>query len=378
MHIDYKAMSLFLGVVVATAGIVAGSQNIHSNSQLSAVYTPQGTFNFFAIPRLPLFYLTAPGFSIIPLEKLPTYQIKKLPENNQQLVTDRVSHTSTTTNTTNPLSNALNSFKPIITKVEDASVNIFCSQRIGNQRKMITGSGVLIHKDGTVLTNAHVAQYPLVADTNKNVVCMARTGANVENTYSVRTVFISPEWSTKNAPYINTGGTTQTGEHDYALLKITGDLGNLSTPIPLTVNAESKGSLLQLVSYPASTLAQSGKIQRQKDSPSLLTYYSLGYTDQDAFTTSETKLAQHGSSGALVANQYNQLVGIVSIITDSPTSSLKRINGITVLHVNQSISKYISDGLLKASNSGSESLSSYFDTNYRSNLTSLFNKYLTQ
>ncbi len=336
--------------------------------------------NLFTLPSLPILKITAPSFGIIPLEKLPTYQGKKLPQNEIELIKDRILDKKPIENvTTNPIAEGLTSFKNKLVNAEDAAINIYCSQKIGNLRKTITGSGVLIHKDGTVLTNAHVAQYPLIADSNNTVVCMARTGATASKTYTVKTVFISPEWSRLNAPYIKTGGTQQTGENDYALLQISDGKDAVSAlPMPLNTSPLSPGSKIQLVSYPAGVLASNPKAQlsRQKDLVTLISYYTLGQSGTDAITTSETVLAQSGSSGGLIADTENRLVGIVSIVTHVTGSTLKQIRGISTGHVNTALSKHVTNGLIKASNEGSKEILEYFNQNYRVQLTNLFKKHI--
>ena len=335
--------------------------------------------NLFTIPSLPILKITAPAFSVIPLEKLPTYQGKKLPQNELELQKERIFDKKPfQVITTNPIAETLTTFKTKLLSAEDAAVNIFCSQKIGKLRKTITGSGVLINKDGTVLTNAHVAQYPLIADSDTSVVCIARTGLNSGKTYSVKTVFISPEWSAVNAPFIKTGGTEQTGEHDYALLQIqsSGDMSAL--PMPINLEPVSVGSNIQIVTYPADILLSKPgtTLTRQKDTVSLLSYYSLGHSAKDALSTSATHLAQKGSSGGIIADTDNKLIGIVSIVTHVTGSSDKQIRGISTAHINTSLSRYIPNGLIKASNEGSKEILEYFNLNYRKNLTNLFKKHL--
>ncbi|MBU3669040.1 MAG: trypsin-like peptidase domain-containing protein [Candidatus Taylorbacteria bacterium] len=386
MNIEQKLLTAGILTLTTLASLTYVNLDLtDSVNQLGAVSASnikkKDSFNLFTIPSLPLFNLKAPAFSIIPLEKLPTYQIKKLPQNTLELIQDRISHTAPSPiKTTNTIAETLSTFKDSSRNVENAAVNIFCSQRIGKQRRTITGSGVLIHKDGTVLTNAHVAQYPLLSDSDKNIVCIARSGLKAEKTYGVKTMFISPEWSFKNAPYIKSGGTTQTGEHDYALLKLISSENIDITPLTLSFSGTNVGDKVQLVSYPADVLAVNPQsaLTRQKDNLTLLSYYSLGLSQKDAFSTNETTLAQRGSSGGLVANMENQLLGIVSIVTHVTGSTQKQIRGITVNHINDAISVHVKDGLIQASNEGSLRIANYFDTSYRAELTSLFAKYLNQ
>ncbi len=365
-----------------------------------AVEKTKAVLNFFSIKAEPIFSLVAPDLKLIPLSKLSTYQGKQLPTSlptnttsgtgnigntNKNLVdgSDSLSGGSTPSVTPNPIQTALYTFKPKSKNPEDAVFNIFCSQKLGKLRKTITGSSVLINSDGTLLTNAHVAQFPLVAETDNSVVCIARSGLKAEKTYGVKAVFISPDWSKKNAPYINNGGTTQTGENDYAFLRLV-TTDNLDiTPVSISFNDASIGSDISLISYPADILAKNinATLTRQKESLQLLSYYSFntpGSGDDDALQTSNSQLAQHGSSGGLIIDSRENLIGIVSIITASPTDASKmQIRAITPNHINRAISAYYSNGLQLISQNGSMYLGTYFDQNQRSALTSLFLKYLS-
>ncbi len=343
--------------------------------------------NVFTTESVFLFNLIAPEFKSIPLERLSTYQIKRLPTSTTEYIEKTRESLKPTQSKPDSLSNALLHFRQGAVLAEDAAVNIFCSQKIGNKRKTMTGSGVLISEDGIVLTNAHVAQFPFVSETNTSVVCMARAGLHAENTFGLKTIFISPEWSYKNAAYINNGGTVQTGENDYALLKLISS--NNSTglkPIKISYDRITTPGQVTLVSYPANILATNinASLTRQKENLPLLSYYSLGLSQQDAFETGASNLAQHGSSGGLVANQNNDLIGIVSIITTinnstkPGTGNTFQIRGITTNHINTALSSYVKDGLIKVSQGDSKDISDFFNTNYRDSLSKLYSKYLTR
>jgi S1-C subfamily serine protease len=389
MHISNKATVSVL--ILCTAVVLAQkTPRINPNTPTDkqtyaassyAIKKAKEALNVFKAPSAPLLYLSAPVFKIVPLEKLPTYQIKKLPQNTDQLTQEKLFETTPSLyNKPNPITETLSNFKPKIRNPEDSAVNIFCSQKMGKLRKTITGSGVLINKDGTVLTNAHVAQYPLVSDKDTSVVCIARTGKQAEYIYKVKTVFISPEWSYLNASYINTGGTEQTGEADYAFLKIVTTEPIQATPMPISFESVSQNSQITLVAYPADILIKNinSILTRQKETLHLASYYRLNHDRQDAFETTESALAQKGSSGGLLANTSNDLLGIVSIVTSSQNNpSKKDIRAITSNHINKAISPYIQDGLIKASNEGSAYINAYFDQNLREKLTSLFIKNLS-
>ncbi len=232
-------------------------------------------------------------------------------------------------------------------KIEDSLVNIFCSQKIGNLRKTITGSGVLIDNEGTVLTNAHVAEYPLIADTDSRVVCIARTGSPALKSHSVKVLFISPEWINKYGAQIEKG-FSETGESDYALLTITpfdkaNDIGRPLALLP-TDNIQTNSSV-QALSYPADTLGTNGAnspLNIQKENLHIINplQFSGSSSQVDVFDTNQSILGQHGSSGGAIT-QDSKLIGLI----------------------NRELAKYNSS----LTNVGS--LKNLFNLSYRSNLT---------
>src|SRR3990167_3977900 len=78
----------------------------------------------------------------------------------------------------NPYSYAPVPFESIDAITRPALVNILCTPRSAGTLSPISGSGVIIDQRGVVLTNAHVAQYVLLAQSaHIDLSCIIRTGA---------------------------------------------------------------------------------------------------------------------------------------------------------------------------------------------------------
>src|SRR3989344_433294 len=102
-------------------------------------------------------------------------------------------------------------------------VNILCLADTNSKLNSTTGSGVIIDKKGVILTNAHIAQYFLLP---REVACVIRTGSPARATYRAELIYLPPKWIEKNYTNITLEEPTGTGEDDYALLQITGNVSD--------------------------------------------------------------------------------------------------------------------------------------------------------
>lgn len=357
------------------------------------------TLNVFILEPLPIFQLSAPFFSALPLTKnqyLPTKPIAATTSIGSLF--NGLTNTTPSTAIKSPIQTytAINptlidkiqtniqtttGIKPTTKKPQNSVVNIYCTQKIGSLRKTVTGTGILINADGTILTNAHVAQYPLVAEKNSSVICNVRTGQIAERPHSISTVFISPKWSAKNAPYINTGGTLQTGQSDFALLRIaTTDLGRLGLkPVDISYSYPPTGTQVVITSYPVDVLASkpSTTLSMQTDSPTVIKADSFnGGNIVDIIETSPSRLGQRGSSGGLITS-LNEMIAMVTIVLEAQgPGQHKPIRAITPTHIHSELSEYVSGGLETISRTGSQSLQTKFALTDKVRLMELFNQYL--
>src|SRR3989344_56515 len=108
--------------------------------------------------------------------------------------------------------------------VEDATVNLYCRLKSGKTVYGTSGSGVFISDRGVILTNAHVAQYFLLAKDTLRVKgeCWVRIGSPAKATYTASVLYLSPSWIDANAAGLKKKQPTGTGEGDFALLYVTG------------------------------------------------------------------------------------------------------------------------------------------------------------
>ncbi len=382
--------------------------------------------NFFSIEPLKFLQLKAPTFSLVPTTK-NTFVPRQATTNNQNstvpttlsnlftgilnapsVIRDQISNqlpvnapavitppstqkptVPAQTPSPTPIKPTLSPVitPPVLSANQNNVVNIYCIQKVGTLRKTFTGSGILIHSDGTLLTNAHVAQFPLVAEKNTSVTCTARSGNKTEQSHPVKVVYVSPRWSETNAQFINTGGTTQTGVYDYALLKITNrNMAQIGLrPVNISYETQPIGSSLIINSYPADILATSPgtnlSLMSERVSLDKRERFSsyVGETSEqfDIIETGPSTLAQRGSSGGLIATLGNNMQAMVTIVIQPRASGQnKPIRGITPYHINKDLSEYVSGGLESISLYGSQVLETKFAQQDKDKLANLFDSYL--
>ncbi len=259
-----------------------------------------------------------------------------------------------------------------------ALVNILCTTKTGGSLKPITGSGSIIDPRGVIITNAHVAQYFLLEDylVKDFISCTIRTGSPASPAYKAKLLYLPPAWIEKNAAKIKEQSPLGSGQHDYALLYITGSAnpdGTITYPLPYLEpdvafdQAELDHPVL-LAAYPAEL---SGSILAQT---SLSTVSSLGIIKEafyfstttvskiDLFSLGGTILAQSGSSGgAVVSQEDGKQIGIIVTSTDAKTTAEKNLRAITLSHVNRSFEQNQGQNLLDFLKGDPESLLKQFE-----------------
>lgn len=231
--------------------------------------------------------------------------------------------------------------------LKSAVVNIVCVS--GGGLRGTSGSGVIVDSKGLILTVAHVAQHLLLRDYPEEDTrpCYIRTGSPAKNAYSAELVYLSPSWLSKNETTFLKSNPKGTGENDFAFLVITGTVTSSPLPssfpfIPLSLLGTDidEGDRVGTGSYAAEFLTSSEV--RSSLYPTIkfadieeLVTFSDDYT-LDLISVSAGSAAQEGSSGGVVINEDDRVIGAITTRTVKTDLSLRTLQAITVDHMRRS------------------------------------------
>lgn len=229
-------------------------------------------------------------------------------------------------------------------EVRNALVNIICTTDGAGPFNPVSASGVMIDPEGVIITNAHVGQYYLLKNypTPNFVECIIRTGSPAVPMYTSELLFIPPSWVRDNAQKIDDETPTGNGEHDYALVRITGTVnpsGQLPASfatLPVALNAPETGDKLVVAGYPAGFL---GGITVQKElyaasaNATIGQLYTYGGNTVDLFSIGGTVVAQQGSSGGAAADSNGILYGIIVTSSDAPDTASRDLRAISTNYI---------------------------------------------
>lgn len=223
--------------------------------------------------------------------------------------------------------------------LQAALVNILCSAPSTGNIRSISASGVLIDSKGIILTNAHVAQYFLLAD--RGVSCVIRTGSPAADSYKASLIYISPQWLQANPSVLAETAPSGTGQYDFALLAVTASANASVLPtafpfIPLASDAPSLGAPVVISSYAAQSL-KSTQIQSHL-APTIVIgsvkdVFTYGFNSVDVVALGGSAAAQEGSSGGGVADSSGQLVAMLTTSTISGATSSRSLDAITASYI---------------------------------------------
>ncbi len=322
--------SFFNGIAIGAVSIYFTTLSFlgwNIGSQFDATSTPPfrneatSTVVIKKLDNLPYLKIIAPEFKFIPVNR---------PVTEKTLPTPLPSTFPTATPE-----------PPTFSSAENTVVNVYCTIRNKTSITQITGSGVVVSPNGVVLTNAHVAQFVLLADYLKdpNRKCEVRTGTIAKSSYSVHVLYISPQWVKNNADNLSDTDPKGTGEFDYGFLVMSSGNKNLPAVLPyleLNDEIESIGSKVTAIGYPASQLNAeqvSKSLERLKDTTEISKTYSFGYTKADLLIAQTDEVAQKGSSGGALISYLGKLDGIISTSIPNPQTGHTSLAAISAPYI---------------------------------------------
>ena len=225
-----------------------------------------------------------------------------------------------------------------------ALVNILCMPR-GGSLYPTSGSGVIIDPRGVILTNAHVAQYVLLSqDPRVDISCTVRTGAPATARWIPEILYIPPVWVSAHVSDILNLHPSGTGEHDYALIAITGTVDGSPLPPSLPFlnpdtrqNIAFQGDSVLVASYPAEFLGGVTAEYNLFPASSVTTVGQLltfSTNSIDVLGLGGVIEAQSGSSGGAVVNAWGRLVGLIATTSSGATTADRDLHALALSYIN--------------------------------------------
>lgn len=298
-----------------------------------------------------------PSATSSPTKEIPSLKTAPVKQPNQTIVPPPASANATTSESDNfqaarienPYPFPPKTFAAVNDEARLALVNIFCAARAGSLRPT-SASGVIIDSRGVILTNAHVAQYVLLAsDPRIDLSCTIRTGSPAVARFVPEVLYIPSVWIEEHAKDIKTARPVGTGEHDYALLRIKGTLLSNATipeafpflPLDLRERIGFMDDQVLVASYPAEFIG--GATAQLSLFPvtsittikGLLTFGDNGTID--LVSIGGVVGAQSGSSGGAIVNAWGRLIGLISTTSEGATTDDRDLRAITLNYINRDI-----------------------------------------
>lgn len=327
--------SAILGVLIAVFMSFSGSTRI-ANAPLPQDQVPAATATTTPVAIVPTPAATATTAPPVPKKITPP---KPVPPAPTETPVSTAENASVQVPVTPPPSAAA-----VVEAVREAVVNIICTTKTGGSFNSISGSGVMIDGRGVILTNAHVGQYLLLGDYPEPgfVNCVIRTGNPAYPRYTADLLFLPPSWIATNAAKITESDPTGNGEHDYALLRVTGAVSS-STQIPLSlphlaisVAPPGENQDVFLAGYAAGFLggiAISNNLYESSSQSTVGDLFTFASSTLDLFSVGGTVVAQKGSSGGAVTDTDGILIGLIVTATEAADTGSRDLRAISTPYI---------------------------------------------
>ncbi len=231
--------------------------------------------------------------------------------------------------------------------IEDALVNIFCTAHTGKKVRATTGSGVFIDSDGIILTNAHVAQFLLLAGTveDTETTCTIRQGNPAVSKYEASLLYISPTWIEQNAHQLYADKPSGTGERDFALLYVTTSLdGELPSSFPalppLVLDEAFDPTSVRVAGYPAEMLTERdahGALIPAIATTSITRLFTFHSGSIDLVGIAPSDVGQQGSSGGPIVSDEGAVVGLIVTRGNPELEGIKSLRALTLPYIDRTL-----------------------------------------
>lgn len=215
----------------------------------------------------------------------------------------------------------------------------------------------MIDSQGIVLTNAHVAQYVLIAQSGmSDLHCEVRTGAPAVNAWIPVVMYVPPIWIDLHGKDIVSAHSLGTGEHDYALLYMTTTTDGSPRPASFAYVSPDVREAIAFIddnvlaaSYPVELLGGSviqGNLYPVTSITTVKGLLTFSVGKADAISLGGVIGAQSGSSGGGVVNQWNRLVGLITTTSEGATTGERDLHAVTTGYINRDLIAQTGTGLL--------------------------------
>lgn len=235
---------------------------------------------------------------------------------------------------------------PNTVPIEAALVNIFCTARIQTALRTITGSGVFIDAQGVILTNAHIAQFLLLAGEDAQTTkCIIRQGSPALSKYEVGLLYISPAWITKNAQQFSADQPSGTGEYDFALLYVTKALErdlpeSFPALVPASTTAMFSSMAVRAAGYPAEILKEENvraPLVPLVATSSITRLFTFGSGEIDLVAIAPSTIGQQGSSGGPIVSEEGKVVGIIATRGNTTQEGIQSLRALTLSYIDRTL-----------------------------------------
>lgn len=342
MSHNFRTLVTYIGAlgIIGAAILVLISEQPHTTTPPGVLETAQianvaSTYEP-ALAESSIFQEPETGSIASPEETQPLQEGLAPPSSNGE-------NTSSVVRIQNPYPTPPQSFLTVNENTRLALVNILCIPE-GGTLQPTSGSGVIIDSRGVILTNAHVAQYVLLAQSRRtNLSCVIRSGAPAETLWSANVVYIPPVWIQNHAADITNESPTGTGEHDYAFLQIVplpeaklfpGDFPAL--PVDIREGIGFPGDPVLAASYPAEFVGPRATQFNLHPASTITSVKRLMTFDADTvdmLSLGGVPEAQSGSSGGPVVNAWGHLIGIITTTSEGATTADRELRALTLSYI---------------------------------------------